>query len=63
MKGNTARVVLPSLSGYIAKLCFLMEKGDADRQRDEAGSWWFDSCLRRLREVRERLDGPIAKST
>jgi hypothetical protein len=29
-------MVLPSLSGYLAKLGFLMEKGDADRQRDEA---------------------------
>ncbi len=32
----TTKMVLPSLSGYNAKLCFLMEKGDADRQRDEA---------------------------
>jgi hypothetical protein len=28
--------VLPSLSGYFAKLSFLMEKKDADRQKDEA---------------------------
>jgi hypothetical protein len=28
--------VLPSLSGYFAKLSFLMEKEDADRQMDEA---------------------------
>jgi hypothetical protein len=32
----TTKMVLPSLSGYNAKLCFLMEKGDTDRQRDEA---------------------------
>jgi hypothetical protein len=35
--GQSIHMVLPSLSGYFAKLSFLMEKGYADRQRDEAG--------------------------